>query len=130
MKYTLLGLLLFLYSCNEAKQNEITELQEQISFLETQLIERETDIKNLKDQINSLIDISINYELLTKECNAQIIAINTNLTELSRKAVILYEETEREYMRKGLLVSVAKSIQTLSELIESQTNAIDAICNE
>lgn len=130
MKNILLSLLLLLYSCNGTKQDKINELQEQISLLEIKAIEQEAYIRNLKDQINSLININTNYDLMTKECNSQIIAMNSNLIELSRKAEILYAEMEREYIRRGLLISIAESIQTLSELIQNQTNAIYTICNE
>lgn len=130
MKNILLSLLLLLYSCNGTKLDKINELQEQISLLEIKAIEQEAYIRNLKDQINSLININTNYDLMTKECNSQIIAMNSNLIELSRKAEILYAEMEREYIRRGLLISIAESIQTLSELIQNQTNAIYTICNE
>lgn len=126
MKNFLLILLLLLCSCNGTKQNEIDELQCRLSLLELEIVERDTQIKTLEDRIDILSDEIANNELAKNEYKGQAIGLKYNLTELSRKAKELYAETEREYMRRGLLASIAESINDISELAKKQAEAIFA----
>jgi len=129
MKNFLLTLLLLLFitilcSCNDAKQNEIDELQCQLSLMELEIAERDMQIKTLEDRIDALSDEIANNELAKIEYKGQAIGLKYNLTELSRKAKELYVETEREYVRRGLLASIAESINDISELAKKQAEAI------
>lgn len=83
----------------------------------------------LKIPLLSLIIFKISSLLLDSIFKASTVFntfIKYNLTELSRKAKELYAETEREYMRRGLLASIAESINDISELAKKQAEAIFA----
>ena len=92
--------------------------------MELEIAERDMQIKTLEDRIDALSDEIANNELAKIEYKGQAIGLKYNLTELSRKAKELYVETEREYVRRGLLASIAESINDISELAKKQAEAI------